>query len=116
VGRRTALGERRTAADESAADVRDMPASIAAGSDRRTAEGSIPEPPPDEPARDGERMTAVTIVRRKRKTGAEEALRDGGEAAADAPVPEGSGAHAVPAVEGVPVLIPRVDSDGIRRL
>jgi hypothetical protein len=49
-------------------------------------------------------------MRRKRKTGAEEAIRD--EAAA----PEGSGEHPVPPIEGVPVLIPRVDSDGISRL
>jgi tRNA A-37 threonylcarbamoyl transferase component Bud32 len=109
VGRRTALGERRTAADESAAEVRDMPASIAAGSDRRTAEGSVPAEDV-RVERDGERLTAVTIMRRKRKTGAEEAILDAA-AATDA-----SGEPPVPPIEGVPVLIPRVDSDGISRL
>jgi hypothetical protein len=113
VARRTALGERRTAADESYAEVRDMPQSIGAATDRQTAEGSVPELPPGISG-DGERMTAVTIVRRKkgRITGEEAAIRDDAAGAA----PDGSGEHPLPHVEGVPVLIPRVDSDGISRL
>ncbi len=97
VGRQTALGERKTGADSSA-----MPSSIAAATDRKTAEGSLPALDREiDMDREGERLTAVTIVRRKRRTGAEDAINDD-------PGP--------PPIEGVPVLIPRIDSDGISRL
>ena len=124
--RQTALGERRTAADTTAA------AAAAAGSgdgERRTAEGSLP-------AAAAEPLTAVTIIQRKRRTGAEEAIRDGGSGEArgagevdddaararaatageDEDEVEDEGGDRGPPLAGVPVLIPRVDSDGISRL
>ncbi|HUQ07644.1 MAG TPA: serine/threonine-protein kinase [Kofleriaceae bacterium] len=108
VQRRTALGERRTAADESFAEVSNMPSSsFAPTGDRRTAEGSVPG--------DDERLTAVTIARRKKKTtGVEQAIgNDSGETRA---LDRSGEQPALPPIEGVPVLIPSVGSDGIRRL
>ncbi len=85
--RQTALGERRTAAEV---------AHVEGGSgDRRTAAG--------DPPRSGER-TAVTMVQRKKRTGSEDAIVDSETEPVLAPI------------EGVPVLIPRIDSDGISRL
>ncbi len=109
VVRQTARGERRTSG--AGGDAPGMPLAIGAASDRRTAEGSAPH--------DLERLTAVTVARRKRRTGSEDAIDDG-DAAAAAPAPaaiDSSGEHDVlPPIEGVPVLMTRIDSDGISRL
>ena len=105
VARQTARGERRTGA--ATGEPTDMPKQISAASDRLTAEGSAPH--------DLEHLTAITVARRKRRTGSEESLDDSGAVAAA--VRDTSGEMPIlPPIEGVPVLMARVDSDGISRL
>jgi tRNA A-37 threonylcarbamoyl transferase component Bud32 len=124
VARQTALGERKTAADRTG-QAGGAAADGADGAERKTAEGSDAE--------DAERLTAVTIMRRKRRTGTEEAIRDDGGGRGGAGNDGGKGAAAAadddddddddenesagaPPIEGIPVLIPKVDSDGLSRL
>ena len=111
VARRTARGDRGVAG---VGDPTGIPSQISAASDRQTAEGSAPH--------DLDLLTAVTVARRgKRPTGSNEPIDEGaGTAAVGRAVNDAlgsSGEHPIlPPIEGVPVLMARVDSDGISRL